>query len=321
MAKILVTGGTGMIGRYLVEKLINRGNKVTVASLDGEELCHKDAKFKYLDLRNFNNCLDVCKNIDEVYHLAGVKGSPQMCREKPADFFVPTITFNINMMEAARRCNIKKYLYTSSIGVYHPAEVFNEEDVWSTFPSENDKFAGWAKRIGELQAEAYTKQYGESLYCIVRPGNVYGRYDNFDGKTGMVIPSLISRIYSGETPLKVLGSGREIRDFVHASDVASAMIFVMDKEIKDPLNISNGKPIRIEEIVKLICENFNDSDYVFTNKGDTGDNKRVMNTNAIRSYGWEPKISLKDGIEDTIKWYVKKGYKGYKRYNSFKEEL
>ena len=119
--------------------------------------------------------LNGCEDVDEVYHLAGVKGSPKMCREKPADFFVPTITFNVNMMEAARRCKVKKFLYTSSIGVYQPAEIFNEDDVWKTFPSDNDKFAGWAKRIGELQTEAYLKQYGDSFYAIMRPGNIYGR--------------------------------------------------------------------------------------------------------------------------------------------------
>ena len=111
MSNILVTGGTGMIGRYLVDQLVERGHQVKVASLDGKELCNKKAIFKRLDLRDFNNCLEVCNDIDEVYHLAGVKGSPKMCREKPADFFVPTLTFNVNMMEAARRCKVKKYLY------------------------------------------------------------------------------------------------------------------------------------------------------------------------------------------------------------------
>ena len=321
MARILVTGGTGMIGRYLVEELINKGNSVKVASLDGKELCHKEAEYQFLDLRNFENCLEVCKGMDEVYHLAGVKGSPKMCREKPADFFVPTITFSINMMEAARRCKVKKYLYTSSVGVYQPAEIFNEDDVWKTFPSENDKFAGWAKRMGELQSEAYLKQYGDCFYGIVRPGNVYGRYDNFDSETGMVIPSLISRIFSGENPLKVWGNGREIRDFIHASDVASAMEFVMNNEIEKPVNVSNGNPVRISDLVSLISKNFEDADYLFTNAGDTGDSKRYMNTNLIKSYGWEPSISLSEGIEDTIEWYKSEGYKGYQRYNAFKEKV
>jgi len=322
VSKILVTGGTGMIGRYLVPMLIEKNHDVTVASLDGEELCHPEATFRRLDLRDINNCMDVCEGQDEVFHLAGVKGSPKMCREQPADFFVPTISFSINMMQAARRQNVKKYLFTSSVGVYHPAEVFREDDVWRTFPSENDKFAGWAKRMGELQAEAYQVQFSKSdnLYCIVRPGNVYGRYDNFDPSTGMVIPSLISRLYQGENPLKVWGDGSPIRDFIHASDVASAMVFVMENRINKPVNVSSGNPINIKKLVEIITNYFSDSTYEFTSNGFAGDNKRLMDVSRLKSFGWTPTIDLGEGIKDTISWYKSEGYKGYKRYNSFKED-
>ena len=322
MKNILVTGGTGMIGRYLVPLLIESGNDVTVASLDGQELCHPKAKFTRLDLRDINNCMSVCEGIDEVYHLAGVKGSPKMCREQPADFFVPTISFSINMMQAARRKGVKKYLFTSSVGVYHPAEIFVEDDVWQTFPSENDKFAGWAKRMGELQAEAYQVQFPESenQYCIVRPGNVYGRYDNFDASTGMVIPSLISRLFDGENPLKVWGDGSPIRDFIHASDVAKAMIFVMENGIDEPVNVSSGKATSIKELVETITKYFTDSKFEFTDSGVSGDNKRLMDISRLSNYGWKPETSLEDGLKDTIDWYKTEGFKGFKRYNSFKEE-
>lgn len=319
MNRILVTGGTGMIGRYLVEMLLREGHQVTVAALDGEELCPKGAEYKQLDLRNIDNCLKVSRNIDTIYHLAGVKGSPKMCREKPASFFVPTITFNVNMMEAARRNGVQNFLYTSSVGVYSPAEVFNEDDVWTTFPSENDRFAGWAKRMGELQVDAYKQQYGDTHYSVVRPGNVYGRYDNFDPETAMVIPSLINRIHSGEKPLSVWGDGKAIRDFVHAKDVASAMKFAMENKIEKPINISSGMPTSIKEVVSILSDSFGGIDYTFNNKGVAGDNKRLMNIERLKGYGWEPAISLKDGVKDTVNWYKEVGYNGYNRYNSFKE--
>ncbi len=321
MTRSLVTGGTGMIGRYLVELLLALGDEVVVASLDGPELCNPNAEFKHLDLRDFTNCLSVSKNIDHVYHLAGVKGSPKMCRDQPADFFVPTITFNVNMMEAARRNSVQKYLYTSSIGVYQPAEVFKEDDVWETFPSEHDRFAGWAKRMGELQAAAYQKQYKDSgpVYSIIRPGNVYGRYDNFDPDTGMVIPSLIARTYQKESPLLVWGDGKPVRDFIHASDVASAMQFALDNSITKPLNVSSGEPTNIEKLVKIISQSFGNHPYKFTQEGASGDNKRLMDVSRISSYGWKPKINLLTGIQDTIDWFIETGHKGYNRYNSFKE--
>ena len=103
-----------------------------------------------------------------------------MTAERPASFFVPTLQFSLNMMEAARRSGVNHYLFTSSVGVYQPAEIFKEDDVWSTFPSSNDRFAGWAKRMCELQAEAYKKEYEWENISVVRPANVYGPFDNFD---------------------------------------------------------------------------------------------------------------------------------------------
>src|SRR3989338_9013758 len=138
---VLVTGGTGLIGRPLVEMLIEKGAKVRIASLDDPSRAHPQAEFMRVNLMQFDNCLKVCKRMDYVFHLAGIKGSPAMTSKKPASFFVPTITFNTNMMEAARQSGAAKYLFTSTIGVYSPSEVFYEDDVWKTFPSENDKFA------------------------------------------------------------------------------------------------------------------------------------------------------------------------------------
>lgn len=176
----MVTGGSGLIGRPLVETLIQYGAKVRIVSLDDSSRAHPEAEFRRVNLTYLENCIDVCKGMDFVFHLAGIKGSPAMTAKRPASFFTPTIMFNINMMEAARLCHIDRYLYTSTIGVYSPSEVFYEDDAWKAFPSENDKFAGWAKRMSELQAEAYKIEYGWNNIVIVRPANVYGPYDNFD---------------------------------------------------------------------------------------------------------------------------------------------
>ena len=189
--KVLVTGGSGMIGRQLVKKLVLRGAKVTIADLTEPEDLPLNVDFVKTDLRNFNSCLEVCKGKDYVFHLAGVKGSPQMCMNQPVDFMVPMLQFNTNMTQAAFESDVKWYLFTSSVGVYAPSEIFYEESVWGSFPSPNDIYAGWAKRIGELQTETYKKQYGWDRISIVRPANVYGPYDNFNPANAMVVPSLI----------------------------------------------------------------------------------------------------------------------------------
>ena len=105
--KVLVTGGTGLIGRPLVEMLLKEDAQVTVVSLDKPSDISDDVIFKNVDLRNFDNCLSVCQNQEIIFNLVGVKGSPKMTIENPASFFIPTITFSINMMEAARQCNVK----------------------------------------------------------------------------------------------------------------------------------------------------------------------------------------------------------------------
>ena len=172
--KVLVTGGTGLIGTPLVEMLIDRGAKVRIASLDDPSRAHPDADFYRVDLTKFDNCMKVCEYIDMIFHLAGIKGSPAMTAKKPASFFVPTILFNTNMMEAAKQSSVTRYLFTSTIGVYSPAEVFYEDDVWKSFPSKNDRFAGWAKRMAEMQIEAYKIQYGLKNFSVVRLCNIYG---------------------------------------------------------------------------------------------------------------------------------------------------
>lgn len=320
--KILVTGGTGLIGRPLVEMLVQEEAKVVVVSLDDPSRAPKGAKFIQSDLREFSNCLSLCEDKDIVFHVAGVKGSPLTAKMQPASYFVPTITFNTNMMEAARRQKVKRYLYTSSIGVYAPAEVFHEDDVWKTFPSDNDRFAGWAKRMGELQAEAFKIEYGWDNISIVRPANVYGPFDNFDPKTGMVIPSLIHRAMSGENPLVVWGDGSPIRDFIYSKDVAFGMLLAVEKGVNVPVNLGSGTGVTIKELTETIAESVPNGPIKITwdNSKPKGDAMRVMDMKrAKKLLGFECQYSLKQGIQETIKWYLKNKNDVNKRYNSFYE--
>ena len=319
---ILVTGGTGMIGRPLVKILLKKKAKVTVVSLDKDNSQSDSVKFINADLRDFNQCLKICKNMDIVFQLAGVKGSPAMTSQRPASFFVPTIMMSINMMEAARRNNVKRYLYTSSVGVYSPADLFKEDDVWKTFPSPNDRFAGWAKRMGELQAEAYKIEYNMKNISIIRPANVYGEYDNFDEENAMVIPSLIKKAFSNKKKLIVWGDGSPKRDFVHAIDVARSMIFVVEQNINEPLNIGSGKGVSIKKIVQLILKYLPFKIEVEWDKNKpSGDKIRIMDTTKLRSYGFTNIISIDDGIKETINWYEKNYNCTNNRFNPFKEQV
>jgi len=317
--KVLVTGGTGMIGRQLVDLLVERGAEVSVVSLDPPAGLPQSVKFVHGNLTEFAVCKSLCEGMDYVFNLVGVKGSPKMCKEQPADFMVPMLQFNTNMMEAARLAGVAWYLYTSSVGVYHPAEVFKEDDVWSTFPSENDRFAGWAKRIGELQAEAYKIQYGWDRVSIVRPANVYGPYDNFDPENAMVIPSLIRKAYENDK-LEVWGDGSPIRDFIHSRDVALGMLHMVENEVNVPVNLGSGEGVTIKEIVDIVVEKCpKDIEVVWDTTKPTGDKRRILDSTRAKEVGFETTISLSDGIEETIEWFEKNRSVIDDRHNAFRK--
>jgi GDP-L-fucose synthase len=320
--QVLVTGGTGLIGRPLVELLIAQGAKVTIVSLDDPSRAPHGVTFKRADLREFSNCMEICKDQEIVFQLAGVKGSPAMTAKRPASFYVPTITFSTNMMEAARRCGVERFLFTSSVGVYAPAEIFYEDDVWKTFPSPYDRFAGWAKRMGELQAEAYKIEYNWDKISIVRPANVYGAYDNFDPANAMVIPSLIKRAMDGERPLTVWGDGSPIRDFIHARDVAHGMMLAIEKGINVPINLGSGTGVTIRQIAEIVAANIPGGpvELLWDTSKPKGDAKRLMDMTRAGSYGFKPQISIEDGIKETIEWYAKNHGAADKRYNAFTEK-
>ncbi|MBC8421795.1 MAG: NAD-dependent epimerase/dehydratase family protein [Pelagibacteraceae bacterium] len=287
---VLVTGANGMIGRQLVKLLKEKNYNVTETDLPD-------------DLRNRDVCREVCTGQDIVFHLAGIKGSPIRCMESPASFSVPMIQFNANMIEASHNANVEWFLYTSSVGVYSPSEVFYEDDVWKTFPSKNDWYPGWAKRIGELNVQSYMGETGNKNCSIVRPANVYGPYDNF-GEYSMVIPSLIKKgIESTDGKLHVWGDGIPIRDFIYSKDVACGMLHMVENKVTDPVNLASGTGITIGQIAEIISNYFNLTvEYDITKPN--GDLRRQLSTDRAESYGFSPMMDLENGIKKTIDWYL-----------------
>lgn len=319
--KVLVAGGTGLIGRPLVELLIKQGARVSIASLDDPSRAHKEAEFVQVNLRSFENCLQVCRGMNYVFNLLCVKGSPAVTRSKPASFFVPMLQFNTNLMEAARQSGVDGYLFASSVAVYAQSEILREEDVWKTFPTENDRFAGWAKRMGELQAEAYAIEHGWKNIAIVRPANVYGPYDIFDGINSMVVPSLIKRAVDGENPMRVWGDGSQIRDFIHAKDVARGMLFAAEKLPGRPVNLGSGTGVSIKNLVEVIVSCLDKKpDVIWDLSKPSGDKVRLMDISTISQFGFKNEMTLKEGIQDTFLWYQQNRNDLPKSYSIFQRK-
>lgn len=284
MKRILVTGGLGMIGRELVELLKKDAhNDIRIADLKKGD-----------DLRDYNTCKRLCKDIDEIYSLVGVKGNPRMTVERPLDFMLPMMQCDTNLIRASLEQNVDKFLYTSSIAVLYP---------------QMDTYPAWAKKSGEILIEAIKIQYPERKYYVVRPANVYGRFDDFANPQAMVITSLIRKAFT--TPiLEIWGSGKEIRDFIHAKDVARGMIQTMEHIPIEPINLCSGKYHTIQEVVDII-KSCVDKDLVIKYDGrSVGSKARSMFPNG-HLVAFKPKISLEKGIKDTVEWYKKQHYYRY----------
>ncbi len=311
---VLIAGGRGMIGRSLINLISEKYPQTNLTIVDislkpGKHLFQKKTSYCNLNhiranLTSFDVCQNLCDNQDYVFNLMGIKGSPKKVNEQPASSFVPVLQFNTNLMEAARLAGVVWYLYTSTIGVYHPAELLKEEDVWETFPSHNDWFGGWAKRMGELQAKAYEIQYGLKNISIVRPANVYGPHDNFNLETAMVIPSLINKFVNKMDPVEIWGDGSQIRDFVYMDDVARGMLFAVENQITEPVNLGSGLKTSIKNLVLLISSFVDHQGKIqWLKNKPTGDKIRLMNISKMKSYGFECTTEIVDGLTKTIKWY------------------
>lgn len=301
--KILVTGGTGMIGRQVVDILAEAGAMIKIVSLDKLKVS-KEAEHVFGDLTDFNFCKKICKNMDFVFHIAGIGASVKAAEKYIASHFTPMLMMNTNILEACRLAGVKKVVYTSSVGAYAPAEIFKESEY--RLDSAPMDFAGWAKRMAEAQIAAYKAQYGLNNFAVVRPSNVYGPGDNFDPKNSLVIPSLMYRIYHKENPLVIWGDGTAIRDFVFSRDVAEGIILALYYGTPSGfVNLGSGHPCTVKDVVDTL-HSFLDFNHVFDPSKPTGVKKRIMDISLAReTIHYSPSTSLRDGLKTTWDWFVK----------------
>lgn len=314
---MLITGGSGLIGRQVADILCAAGAAVKIISLDRVRVNDK-AEQVFGDLTSFDFCNDAVKGMDYVFHLAGVKGSALVSQNKLASHFVPTLMLNTNVLEACRVNQVAKAVFSSSIGAYADAEVLREADDKPYAPPMD--FAGWAKRMGELQIYAYKAQYGLENFAIVRLSNVYGPGDNFDPQSAMVIPSLIYRIYHKEDPVVVWGDGTAIRDFVYSRDAAEGLILALYYGTQGRfLNLGGGREYSIAGLLETL-HSFLEFNYKLDASKAKGFSRRVMEiTLAKELIGYNPMTSLKDGLQQTWNWFVAHADEYLQKKNYFQQ--
>jgi len=299
--KALIIGGMGMVGRQLTKLCAEEYDEVCVLDLDYKtpKDLPKGVKYHQADL-TFKSNASIVADFDHVYHLAGKKGSPDTAKNSPAEY-LPMLQFDTNVIEAIGRYKPEWFLYTSSIGVYPPMEIYEEDKVWHQVPSDNDKVPGYIKRMGELSCYSIRATYGYENISIVRPANIYGPYDNF-GKNSMVIPSLIKKGVEDDE-INVWGDGTPIRDFIYSEDVARGMLHMVKNKRNDTVNLGSGTGVTISDIATIVSEYFK-KPRVYDKSKPNGDMKRLMSMRRAHELGFAPRVKLKDGIEKTIEWYL-----------------
>jgi GDP-L-fucose synthase len=302
--RILVTGGEGFLGSFIVEKLKERNCKdIFVPKSKVYDLVQMEAvKRVYQDSKP-----------DIVIHLSAKVGGIGANRANPGKFFYDNLMMGVQMMEIGRQAGIEKFVALGTICAYpkFTPVPFKEEDLWNGYPEETNAPYGLAKKMLLVQAQAYRQQYGfNAIYML--PVNLYGPRDNFDPESSHVIPALIKKCIDAKRRAKseitVWGTGKPTREFLYVEDCAEAIALATEKYNKpDPVNIGAGFEISIKNLVELIAKltNFKGEIVWDTSKPD-GQPRRMLDTSkAEKEFGFKAKISLEEGLKNTIGWYKK----------------
>ena len=298
---VLVTGGHGFLGTHLVNELKNLSPKDIIVPKSSEN-----------DLREYEECVKVSKNVDIVIHLAANVGGIGYNRDNPANLFDDNILMSVNMMRAARANGVKKYLALGTICAYpkFTPVPFKEKDLWMGYPEETNAPYGLAKKMQLVQAQAYRQQYGFNAIFLL-PVNLYGPGDNFDQKSSHVIPALIKKFVeakeNNQKEVVVWGTGKPTREFLYVNDAAKGIILAVEKYNKsEPVNLGAGFEISIKDLAKLIKKltDFKGNIVWDKTKPDGQPRRKLDVSKAEDEFGFTANTEFEVGLRETINWYL-----------------
>lgn len=312
--KSLVTGGCGFIGSYVVEELVSEGARVTVVDnletgrVENLAAVRDDVEFIEADLRDPQTCIDVARGIDVVLNLAGRTAGLEYSMHHHGEMLYHNAIIQLHMLEAARQAGVDTFLVTSSSCVYpDDAPIPTPElEVTTENPEAVNEGYGWAKRIAELQGNYYADEFGMAIK-ICRPFNPYGGRYLWRGGMAHVIPSLVKKVMDGNDPLRVWGSGKQRRNFLHVRDTARLMNVITERApIAEPVNVGYDDDTSIAELVQVILDVSGRSPALeFDTSKPEGRFRKCADATRLRevSQGYEPTVSLQEGIEEMLDWY------------------
>ena len=300
--RIVVTGGTGFLGRHVMASLAARGysGAVAIGSRD-YDLTREAAVVRMLEARR----------PEVIVHLAAVVGGIGANREHPGSFFFTNLMMGSLLMEHARLAGVKRLLSVGTICSYpkFTPVPFREEDLWNGYPEETNAPYGLAKKMLLVQSQAYRQEYGFDAVNVMLV-NLYGPGDNFDPQTSHVIPALIRKSVEaaemGEREIVVWGTGNATREFLYVEDAAQGIITALERlEGSEPVNLGAGREISIRDLATTIADlsGFRGTLAWDQSKPDGQPRRCVDAQRAQRLLGWRATTSFEEGLKRTIAWY------------------
>ncbi len=310
--KILVTGGAGFVGSFLVEKLVDLGAKVRVTdnlsngSLKNLKNVRTKIEFWKIDLNNYKNCLKATKNQDLVFNLAAKVTNIGYNLKHHIEMFENNMLLQMYPLKAASENKVKKFLQASTVCVYpHDAAIPTPESEGERGkPEDTNEGYGWAKRMGETLARFY-HQKGMKV-VVSRFSNVYGPRDHFNLEIAHVIPAFIVKCLNNKK-VELWGTGRQTRSFLYVEDAAEALLKIMEHaNDSEPINTGGSEMVSMKDLLKLIMEELKtDNKIVWNTSYPDGHKQRQADTARMKKItGWTPETKLKEGLKKTIKWYL-----------------
>lgn len=317
MAKVVVTGGAGFIGRPVVKYLLEKKHDVRVLDnlSKGKYIPVKNETLHKVDLLNTKKTAEYINGADIVIHMAAKIGGVGYLHKNSALILSENANMLSSVFDGSVAGGVKRIVYISSSMVYESATRFpsKEDDVLS-IPLPKTSY-GFSKLVGEIYCKAYFDQYGLN-YTVVRPFNAYGPGEMPAREVGLahVIPDFLQKIYSGQYPVEVLGNGKQVRCFTHVDDIARGIVVAMNhKNSKNQaFNIADQSPLTVDELLRLLWKvsGMDKPLKIVHKKGLEADvQKRIPDVSKARKLlGWKPSLTLEEGLTDLVAWF-KQNYK------------
>ena len=300
--RVVLTGGAGFLGSFVVPELERRGCRdiFIPRSRDYDLVQMDDVKRLYADARP-----------TIVLHLAARVGGIGANRDNPGKFFYDNLMMGVQLIEVGRQVGLAKFVGLGTICAYPKfcPVPFKEEDLWNGYPEETNAPYGIAKKAMLVQSEAYRQQYGFNS-IVLFPVNLYGPRDNFDLHTSHVIPALIRKCVEarerGDGFIEVWGDGSASREFLHARDAAEGIVAAAERyDRSEPVNLGAGFEIKIRDLVPLIARLCRfEGELRWDTTKPNGQPRRMLDTSrAEQEFGWKARIGFEEGLRETVEWF------------------